>query len=771
MPRGRTIRRWWLWYLVAGAVAAVLLVVFHSPDLHAVLETGGGGAAVVAVAAGIRRHRPRRTAPWRLLQCAVGAGLLISLSLAWYQPTQWYLDLLYYAPFLPLLAALAYVPVRQGHGAAVAGMVEAGIITCGATLLWWMLLVDQLIFDKGRSPGAFHVLLYPMLDIAALALALRLLLITRARAHLLILLAIAVLLVGDSASFVASLGSAETPLLTGVCWVLTYALLGAGALHPSMAHEVPPSRMSAAQQRIIPPRLYIATVMLTPIITGAFLLEQVAGGGLDTNDVLVPIGITTISAGLVVVRILQLNRLADARAAALEVSLQTEDELQQELRHRAQHDLLTGLPNRSLLHDRIAAALAAGAPGALFVLDVDAFKDVNDRFGHTMGDDLLLAVAARLAERLSEPLGGREVLARLDSDEFAVLMADLEPAGAVAIAEDLLAAMRRPLRVQGMELFATVSIGLRDLDPDLPTTEILRDAYLALHSAKGAGGDQLALFDGGLRERRLAAARTLERLRGAIDREELVLHYQPLIQLADERMVGVEALVRWEPRGELLIPPDRFIPAAEDSGLIVPIGAWVLREACHMVAEWHRRTGVVASVNVSPRQLREPDFGVQVLDALRSSGLPPEALILEITEGVLVANGQVAEQATLHLSMLRERGVQVAIDDFGTGYSSLAYLRDLPIDQVKIDKSFMPASGEPEPATRTMLKAVIDLAAGLGLSTLAEGVETAEQAALLRELGCQKAQGFYFSRPLPAPEAAVLLAATFASTGKTRIAR
>ena len=211
------------------------------------------------------------------------------------------------------------------------------------------------------------------------------------------------------------------------------------------------------------------------------------------------------------------------------------------------------------------------------------------------------------------------------------------------------------------------------------------------------------------------------------------------------------------------MPPDRFIPVAEDSGLIVPIGAWVLRQACHMVAEWHRRDGAAVSVNVSPRQLREPDFGTQVLDALRSSGLPPEALILEITEGVLVANGQVAEQATRHLGMLRERGVRVAVDDFGTGYSSLAYLRDLPIDQVKIDKSFMPAPGEPDPAARTMLKAVINLAAGLGLGTLAEGVETAEQVVLLRELGCERAQGYYFSRPVPGPEAAALLAASSAS--------
>jgi EAL domain-containing protein (putative c-di-GMP-specific phosphodiesterase class I) len=222
----------------------------------------------------------------------------------------------------------------------------------------------------------------------------------------------------------------------------------------------------------------------------------------------------------------------------------------------------------------------------------------------------------------------------------------------------------------------------------------------------------------------------------------------------------VEALIRWQPAGEPMIPPDRFIPAAEDSGLIVPIGAWVLRRSCAAAAPWHRRYGAVVSVNVSPRQLREPDFATQVLDALRASALPPAALILEITEGVLVASGTVTEQAIRHLTTLRERGVRVAVDDFGTGYSSLAYLRDLPIDHIKIDKSFMPPPGATDPASRTLVKAIIDLAAGLGLGTIAEGVETLEQVELLRELGCERAQGFYFARPVPEAEAAELLGRT-----------
>jgi EAL domain-containing protein (putative c-di-GMP-specific phosphodiesterase class I) len=361
-------------------------------------------------------------------------------------------------------------------------------------------------------------------------------------------------------------------------------------------------------------------------------------------------------------------------------------------------------------------------------------------------------------------LVGDGLVARLHSDEFAMLLQGAAWTDAWATAERLLTAMRRPLVVQGHELFATVSISLRELEDDQPAADMLQDAYLALHAAKEAGRDQMVLFDEQLREKRLTAARTVERLRAAITRDEFLVYYQPLIRLTDERITGVEALIRWQPAGEKMVPPDRFIGAAEDSGLIVPIGAWVLRESCRAAAGWHRRHGTVVSVNVSPRQLREPNFGMMVLDALRASDLPPAALILEITEGVLVDSGTVTEQAISHLCTLRSHGVRVAVDDFGTGYSSLAYLRDLPIDNIKIDRSFMPTPGAPDPAAGTLVKAIIDLAAGLGLGTIAEGVETAEQVALLRELGCERVQGFYFSRPVPEPDAARLIQESAAAT-------
>jgi diguanylate cyclase len=548
-----------------------------------------------------------------------------------------------------------------------------------------------------------------------------------------------------------------------VGWVVCNGLIAAAALHPSMARRVPLPVNDATPGRHGTTRLYIGTVVATPVLTGIFLVREGLTDSLSSIDVVVPVTAIAVTSALVVQRMRQLHRIAGRRAADLEQALHTGQELQQELLFRSTHDPLTALPGRPVLYERLTAALAAEQTGALLLIDLDEFKDVNDRYGQTVGDDVLLEISAQLPV-----LAGTGLVARLDSDEFALLLTGTDLATGRAIAERVLTATRRPVVAQGYELFATVSIGLRELGEDLMPADVVRDAYLALHAAKEAGRDQLALFDAELRERRLEAARTVERLRGAIERDELLVHYQPLIRLADERITGVEALIRWQPAGERMVPPDKFIGAAEDSGQIVAIGAWVLRESCRVAAGWHRRYGTVVSVNVSPRQLRETDFGATVLDALRSSALPPQALILEITEGVLVDSGLVTEQAIGHLSMLRSHGVRVAIDDFGTGYSSLAYLRDLPIDHLKIDRSFMPAPGVADPAARTLVKAIIDLATGLRLSTIAEGVETAEQVELLRELGCERAQGFYFSRPVPEAEAARLIAAADAHLGAAR---
>jgi diguanylate cyclase (GGDEF)-like protein len=761
--------RWWIWYLLAG-----LFVVAVGPFLPHGIQQGLyallGASVIGAVAVGTRLHRPARPLAWRMLLCAVVAAVAANLAwavLAAFEiplPGFSVVDVVYYAMYPLLALALAILPVHGRYSSPLAGMTEAGIITCTAAVLYWTVLVDPLVLDRATLPADADFMAYPVLDLMLLAMAVRLLLVNGARAvsYLMVVGSAAAMLAADTAYFifVARGGDLAGPQFSVVTWLLANALLGAAALHPSMNSIAAQGHAAAHRDRLVALPVYVVLVVLTPIITGVSLVLEMPGAHFDRYDVIVPLGATTLTAALLVLRLRQLTLVAqlraddlNARTEDLEGALRRQAVLQQELSHRALHDPLTGLPNRLLLHGRISSALERHANGALLIVDLDGFKDVNDRFGHAMGDDLLVAVAERLAT-----LVGSDLLARPGGDEFAVLMEDVGCDAVMGRGQAIVTAMRQPVAVRGHELYATVSVGIRTLDPSGQTVDMLRDADLALHAAKAAGRDQLVAYDEALREQRLANTRTVERLRSAIDREELVVHYQPMVRLADATFQAVEALVRWCPPGEAMVPPDRFIPAAEDSGLIVALGEWVLRRSCRDAVEWYRRHGTLVSVNVSPRQLREQDFTDLVTRALADSGLPAAALVLEITEGVLVDSGAQAEQAIGHLARLRRDGVRVAVDDFGTGYSSLAYLRDLPIDFVKIDKSFMPTGAADSAQCTTLVRAIIDLATGLALGTIAEGVETAEQAELLTRLGCERAQGFYFARPAPADEVTVTLA-------------
>jgi diguanylate cyclase (GGDEF)-like protein len=771
--------RWWFGYL-CGGLTVVVVGPFLPGLVQQVLFAALGTSVLVAVVAGIRLHRPDRPLAWWVLVGAVGCA--VAANLVWAAmsiggvpiPGFSAVDVVYYAMYPLLALALAILPVHGRYSSPLAGMTEAGIITCTAAVLWWTVLVDPLVVDLGSLPSDPDFVAYPVLDLMLLAMAVRLLLVTGARAafYLLIVGSAAAMLAADTAYFVAvaETGAVAAPTFSTLTWLLANALLGAGALHPSMRLTAAEGHADARRDRLVALPVYVILVVLTPIITGVSLVMEMYTDRFSVYDVAIPLAATTLSAVLLVLRLRQLTRVAqlravdlDARTVDLEGALRSQAVLQQELGHRALHDPLTGLPNRLMLHGRIGAALERHAPGALLIVDVDGFKEVNDRFGHAMGDDLLLAVA----ERIGTLIGPAHLLARPGGDEFAVLMEDASPVVVRERGAAVVEAMRRPVAVRGHVLYATVSAGVRTLDPTGQIVDMLRDADLALHAAKAAGRDQLVVYDVGLREERAAKRRTVERLRTAIDRGELVVHYQPMVRLSDERFQVVEALVRWQPPGEAMVPPDRFIPSAEDSGLIVPLGEWVLRQSCRDGLPWHRRHGTLLSVNVSPRQLREPDFVQVVQRALADSGLPASALILEITEGVLVSSGAHVDQAISHLARLRRDGVRVAVDDFGTGYSSLAYLRDLPIDFVKIDRSFLPTDAADAEQKTALVRAIVALAVGLGLGTVAEGVETAEHAVLLRGLGCERAQGFYFARPAPADE----VTATLAGAPRTAPAR
>jgi len=392
---------------------------------------------------------------------------------------------------------------------------------------------------------------------------------------------------------------------------------------------------------------------------------------------------------------------------------------------------------------------------AVILLDLDRFKVINESLGHAVGDSLLHAVG----ERLQRCLRPGDTVARFGGDEFAVI---LDGIGAIddarRTAERILAELSAPFALGDRDWYVNASLGIAIGWPGRATPgDLFREAEVALVRAKSTPGPRFILFQPEM------GAATLERveleadLRNALERHELRLHYQPLVDLATDRIVGLEALVRWQHPTRGLVPPLSFIPLAEDTGLIVPIGRWVLETACRQARAWldeRPDSPLVMSVNLSPRQFAQATLVADVIDILANTGLPPERLELEITESILLDEGETSAAA---LRALRDIGVRLVLDDFGTGYSSLSYLRRLPLDTIKIDRSFIDGL-DSDDANLPIVQAVIALAHGLGIDVVAEGIETAGQLARLRELVCDRGQGFYYARPQPPEALAALLA-------------
>ena len=432
-----------------------------------------------------------------------------------------------------------------------------------------------------------------------------------------------------------------------------------------------------------------------------------------------------------------------------------------EMRHRALHDPLTLLPNRTLFGDRLAHALLQsrrrGTLTAVLFCDIDHFKLINDSLGHAAGDELLTGVAPRLKEALRPG----DTVARFGGDEFAVLVEDLsDEREAVEVAERIGALFTRPFVLSGIEHFVTVSVGIaiaREAG-ERPET-LIRDADAAMYRAKERGRGRYELFDQGMRARAVERLQLENELRRAIGRDELRVHYQPIVSLDSGAVIAFEALVRWQHPRRGLIAPSEFIPTAEESGAIESLGRWVLEVACRQAAAWHAGNPdglpVGMSVNLSARQVAQPDLPQLVGEVLTSTGLDPSALSLEITESSLVEESAAPVE---NLAALRAMGVRLVIDDFGTGYSSLAYLRRFPLDAIKIDRSFVEGLGV-EHDSAAIVDALIAMAGALSLGVIAEGVETTTQIEELKRLGCHRAQGFYFAPALRADAAHVAIAA------------
>ena len=417
------------------------------------------------------------------------------------------------------------------------------------------------------------------------------------------------------------------------------------------------------------------------------------------------------------------------------------------LRRQAEQDALTGLANRTLLGRMLCEMGAAARPCAILFIDLDGFKLINDTRGHDVGDEVLLEVAARL----SAAVRPSDVVARFGGDEFVVVCQGAsgeELVVARRVAERIEQLLRCPIRTQDGPAMVTASIGIAGgvIDPNFPQ-ELLQRADAAMYQAKRLGKDRREIYDEHLHERAIEHQRTEAALRTALADGRFVVHYQPIVDLADQSIVGFESLVRLVDEEGLLVSPDRFIAVAEQSGLIVPMGAWVLEESCRTIAALRERTGQPfgIAVNIAARQAARADLATTVRAALTSAGLPESALTLELTESALLE----ADEATLaQLVELRDSGVVIALDDFGTGYSSLTYLRRFPVSHLKVDRSFV-SGMENEPSDHAIVRAVTGLASELGLGWIAEGVETIAQRDLLAALGPGLAQGYLFSRPVP----------------------
>ena len=612
---------------------------------------------------------------------------------------------------------------------------DALIVALGTWIISWATLVQPISKTTGRH--ALGIVLYGLLQPTSsvvLFLAAVLLLSRHHRPPALWLISAGLLLnmSGDLLYALMDAGhlgtSAERFALTA--YVAAYFAATSAFLHPSIREVGRPQPNPRADSM---GRLVVTTAaLLIPVVVLA------GSAPTDPNDRWVRSASALVLATAVTIRVVTAVR-ANSRAQA-------------ELLHGAQTDPLTGLPNRTVLLERINDLMRSPwlteLHPTLYFVDLDRFKNINDSLGHAAGDEVLVTVARRLVNAVAADA----IVARLSGDEYVVLDASAKSQGAaMACAERLLAVFREPLALSQGDVFVTASIGVAAISPTSSTSaeDLVRHADTAMYRAKDAGRNCLAVYDESMHERvahRLAVETALYR---ALDRRELRLFHQPILDLQSGDVVGFEALMRWQQADGTIVSPAEFIPIAEDTGTIVPIGSWALLEALTQLRRWIDdgvcSPSATMSVNVSPRQLSDTNFPAIVSEALTRSGVSPQLLWLEVTESVMIAE---PELALATLRRLRSLGVRVALDDFGTGYSSLSLLQKFPLQRIKIDRAFVHGVAD-NPNDRSLVRTIIAMGRSLGLDMVAEGVESVHQLQVLSDLGCNKAQGYLISHPVP----------------------
>ena len=736
----------------AAFMALWTVFYFSVPSLHLLTWTVIGLGGVGAVLFGVRRYRPHTPEAWYLLAGAMltlvsgdTAYNLLTDVFGQVEPFPSVADAIYLATY-PLAAAGVLLMVRRRSPLRDrAALIDALILTTAVTLLLWVYIITPTA-DKGTQSWLSSAvsIAYPLGDVMLLAVTARLATggALRGPAVRLLLLGVVGLTGSDVAyALVRLYGTWHVGTAADLGWAVFYISWGAAGLSPSMTELTEPvarHRHGADSSRVIP--LAVAA-LVAPTVLMIEALEQNQRDGV----------VIAVCSALMFLLVLLRLYLAGRQTRELDNRAHTRAMLR-ELKYRAYRDSLTGLGNRLRFQDRAERALARaeefGGVAAMLLIDLDNFKEVNDTQGHKVGDELLVAAASRIAEAVRPG----DLPVRLGGDEFAVLLSDgASQKAATALAERLIKVLAEPFRLSGAPVPVRASIGVATSAGGAGGTEevLFRNADLALYAAKADGKGTWRLFDPALYDaalQRLALRTGLDR---ALAVGEFELHYQPIVDLqGPPRVAGFEALVRWRHPKLGLLSPGNFVPVAEETGQITPIGAWILRQATVDAAA--AGFGYVA-VNVSPHQFSDGGFVDSVRAALRAAGLPAHRLTVEITENVFLH--EATANALIDLQRLALLGVRIAIDDFGTGYSSIGYLRDLKFDVIKADKSFVDRIAD-QKDHELLLRGIVHVARTMDIAVVAEGVETVGQRDLLRDMGCAYAQGFLYSPAVPLADTA-----------------
>jgi diguanylate cyclase (GGDEF)-like protein len=637
------------------------------------------------------------------------------------------------------LGLLGFAHARRG-GFDFDSLLDAVLVALAALAFAWSYLITPALQHE-HAPLKVQLVLvgYPAMSVFMVAIVMQIVTAGgkgRPLAQRLLLCALSMMVVGDAIYMFVEAHIWTVPVrLLDLPYGLAFLAFGTCVLHPSMRDLCEP--VASTERAPTKGRLLLVSIAL-----GLPLLVIVSKLPSQTGD---RVALVSISIVLTAAAILRVFRSLRAHAAS-----------EERLTEQATHDSLTGLPNRFLVFERLNQALGhlqdTDDDIALLFVDVDRFKLVNDSYGHSLGDELLMAVA----ERLREETPPHSLIGRVGGDEFVVVIRTKDGLeGARLVAEHLRDRFTEPFEVRDIEVWSSASVGVALADRDEFTTaeSLLRDADTAMYQAKEAGRDAVAIFDVEMRDRSLRRARLERDLHTALDNDEFVLHYQPVVSLDPIDVVGFEALLRWRHPHFGTVPPLEFITIAEDTGLIVSIGEWVLETACAQLAEWSTSLPggrqMRMAVNMSARQLRDEGLVEAALAAATRNGVDAGSVCLELTESLLMDQ---TESARDTLRVMRDLGFRVSIDDFGTGYSSLAYLRTFQVDEVKIDKSFVDDLDHPDTPQESLVAAIVAMANALGVSTTAEGVETPRQAERLTALRVDAVQGYLYARPTEAAQ-------------------